>query len=177
MEIEPEGREEEELGLFLDKDLTKEQQQQQASPYRHVIMTTVLMSCVVFVFCSLVSSKANIGVNDNGIEVSVITEEEEERHLLPYSEIATIPPDPDALPVGPDVKEGLAEKYGRWHFWDGEEELRPDNSNLCDEYTNCDVPGDEFPEDSWQSDAVFVNHILNDADELVTRAMEAIFEE
>jgi hypothetical protein len=99
------------------------------------------------------------------------------RKAIAYSKLATIPPDPDSRPVGDDVKEELAAKYGHWHFWDGEEDNRPENEDMCDKYPNCDVPDDDFPEDSWQGDAVFVNHILNDADELVTRAMEAIFEE
>jgi hypothetical protein len=34
-----------------------------------------------------------------------------------------------------------------------------------------------FSAQQWQADAVYVNHILNDADQLVSRAMEAIFEE
>ena len=38
-----------------------------------------------------------------------------------------------------------------------------------------DIPGEDFPETAWQADAVFVNHILNDADELIARTMEAIF--
>mmetsp|Transcript_10637 Transcript_10637/g.26864 ORF Transcript_10637/g.26864 Transcript_10637/m.26864 type:complete len:672 (-) Transcript_10637:1123-3138(-) len=39
------------------------------------------------------------------------------------------------------------------------------------------MPGEEFPDDAWQADAVYVNHILNDADKLIGRTMEAIFVE
>jgi len=103
--------------------------------------------------------------------------QQQQRRAVAYSAISKPQPDPDSLPVSDKVKEELAAKYGRWKFWDGEEENRPDDAKMCDGVPNCDVPGDDFPEDGWQGDAVFVNHILNDADALITRAMEAIFEE
>jgi hypothetical protein len=75
-----------------------------------------------------------------------------------------------------DKKKELAEKYGKWNFWDGDEEDRPANDYMA-KYPNRDIPGDDLPEDAWQADAVFVNHYLNDADKLITRAMEAIYSE
>lgn len=118
----------------------------------------------------------NLDANSNSTEEKTWSSRIK-RRLATYSQVGTIPPDPDTLSVGPDVKEGLSEKYGRWHFWDGEEENRPDDSDLCKGFRNCDFEGDELKEDLWQSDAVFVNHLLNDADSLIFRAMEAIFEE
>lgn len=99
------------------------------------------------------------------------------RRAATYSELSTIVPDPDCLPTSDEKKEELAAKYGRWHFWDGEEDDRDEQEDICVDYPSCDIPGDEFDEMQWQADAVYVNHILNDADQLVGRAMEAIFEE
>ena len=45
------------------------------------------------------------------------------------------------------------EKWGKWGFWDGEEEIRP-SEDYCGKYDNRDIPGDKFPENSWQTDAV-----------------------
>lgn len=70
----------------------------------------------------------------------------------------------------------LAKKWEKWKFWDGEEDMRPKVDYLSS-YPNKDCPGDELPDDAWQADAVFVNHYLNDADKLISRAMEAIFAE
>lgn len=93
-----------------------------------------------------------------------------------YSKFATFPPLVD--PPLPDTEqaEALAEKYGKWRFWDGDEDLRPQEDYLS-KYPNKDCPGEEFPDDAWQVDAVFVNHYLNDADSLIARAMEAIHSE
>mmetsp|Transcript_27767 Transcript_27767/g.65251 ORF Transcript_27767/g.65251 Transcript_27767/m.65251 type:complete len:895 (-) Transcript_27767:3416-6100(-) len=93
-----------------------------------------------------------------------------------YSKYATILPLVDhPLPNDEEI-EKLEEKYGRWHFWDGDEEERP-MEDYTAKYPNRDMPGEDFPDDSWQADAVYVNHILNDADQLIGRAMEAIFVE
>jgi hypothetical protein len=93
-----------------------------------------------------------------------------------YSKYATILPLIDH-PLPDDAKKAaLAETWGSWHFWDGEEDMRPSNDYLA-KYPHRDIPGDEFPEDAWQTDAVFVNHYLNDADLLLSRTMEAIFSE
>ena len=58
----------------------------------------------------------------------------------------------------------------------GDEDIRP-KDDYCGKYPNRDIPNDEFPDDAWQVDAVFVNHYLNDADKLISRAMEAIYTE
>jgi hypothetical protein len=93
-----------------------------------------------------------------------------------YKELSTIIPDPEHVPVDEDTLKKLATEWGRWHFWDGDEDKRP-KGDYCGAFENRDIPGDEFPDESWQNDAVFVNHIVNDAEQLVSRAMEAIFVE
>ena len=94
----------------------------------------------------------------------------------PYSVISQITPDPEHLPLDEATKEALTEKWGKWHFWDGEEDNRP-KDDYCGKYPNRDIPGDDFPEDSWQTDAVYVNHILDDGEQLISRTMEAIYTE
>ena len=93
-----------------------------------------------------------------------------------YSNRATIPPLIDHPFPDDKTKEAIAETFGKWRFWDGDEENRP-LEDYCGKYPNRDIPGDDFPDEAWQGDAVFVNHILNDGDQLVARAMEAIFTE
>jgi hypothetical protein len=93
-----------------------------------------------------------------------------------YSKFAVVHPLVDHPLPEDATKQALAEKWGHWHFWDGDEDMRPKNDYLA-KYPHRDIPGDEFPEDAWQADAVFVNHYLNDADQLISRAMEAIFTE
>eukprot|EP00547_Thalassionema_nitzschioides_P003449 CAMPEP_0194200592 /NCGR_PEP_ID=MMETSP0156-20130528/1126_1 /TAXON_ID=33649 /ORGANISM="Thalassionema nitzschioides, Strain L26-B" /LENGTH=895 /DNA_ID=CAMNT_0038925605 /DNA_START=103 /DNA_END=2790 /DNA_ORIENTATION=- len=83
--------------------------------------------------------------------------------------------DLETLPIDDTKRDELAEKYGKWGFWDGDAEIRP--KDYLSKYPNSDIPGDDFPQDAWQTDAVYVNHFLNDADKLIDRAMEAIFEE
>mmetsp|Transcript_17057 Transcript_17057/g.47915 ORF Transcript_17057/g.47915 Transcript_17057/m.47915 type:complete len:918 (+) Transcript_17057:96-2849(+) len=93
-----------------------------------------------------------------------------------YSKFATIVPMPQVPLPEETQKEALGAKWGHWHFWDGDEDTRPPD-DFTAKFPNRDVTAEEFPEDAWQGDAVFVNHILNDADQLITRAMEAIFTE
>lgn len=93
-----------------------------------------------------------------------------------YSKFATILPLVDHAQPDENAKAALAEKYGKWRFWDGEEVERP-MEDYAGKFPNRDIPGDQFPNYAWQADAVYVNHILNDADKLIARTMEAIFEE
>jgi hypothetical protein len=93
-----------------------------------------------------------------------------------YSKLSTVLPLPDHDLPDENTKQELSVKWGHWHFWDGDEDLRPTNDYMA-KYPNRDIPGDDFPDDAWQTDAVFVNHYLNDADSLISRAMEAIFTE
>jgi hypothetical protein len=91
-----------------------------------------------------------------------------------YSKYATILPLVDHPLPNEEEKEKLAEKFGKWHFWDGDEEERP-MEDYMSKYPNRDMPGEEIDDYAWQADAVYVNHILNDADQLIARTMEAIF--
>ena len=84
------------------------------------------------------------------------------------------------VPKEPQTKEekeaALLEKYGEWHFWDGEPEIRP-KDDYASQHPHRDIPEEAFPDNSWQVDAVYANHFLNDASNLASRAEEAIFEE
>lgn len=93
-----------------------------------------------------------------------------------YSKIATFKPLVDPPLPDKETMQELAQKWGKWGFWDGDEDMRPKNDYLS-QYPNMDCPGDKLPDDAWQVDAVFVNHYLNDADKLISRAMDAIFAE
>jgi len=71
----------------------------------------------------------------------------------------------------------LSRIYGTWGFYDGSSEDRPtdpyvtvDNSDIY-----LDVKAADFPEESWQVDAVYVNHFLDAATKLVRRGQEGIF--
>ena len=68
------------------------------------------------------------------------------------------------------------EKWGKWKFYDGGAEIRP-KEDYCANYPNRDVPSSDFPDDSWQIDAVYVNHFLNEGITLVKRVQEAILTE
>jgi hypothetical protein len=93
-----------------------------------------------------------------------------------YSKYATFKPLMDPPLPSEENSQKLVEKWGKWSFWDGDEGMRPTKDYLS-AYPNKDCPGESFPDDSWQVDAVFVNHYLNDADKLISRAMDAIFAE
>jgi hypothetical protein len=97
---------------------------------------------------------------------------------LVYSNMATIVPDPEHLPIDPATHDAYAAKWDAWHFWDGQEEDRP-TGDYAGEFDpiHRDIPANDLPDESWQVDAVFVNHLLNDGEKLVSRAMEAIFTE
>jgi len=73
-------------------------------------------------------------------------------------------------------KESLIEQWGKWHFWDGAESTRPTEDYMA-EFPNRDCPFDGFPYTAWQADAVYVNHMIDSAGELVERAKEAIYTE
>ena len=93
-----------------------------------------------------------------------------------YSTIGKVPDDPYHVPVDDETRAQIAEKWGKWRFWDGEEDDRP-TGDYAAEYPNRDISGDDLPDTAWQADAVYVNHILNDADKLIARAKEAIYTE
>ena len=94
-----------------------------------------------------------------------------------YSQYATIVPDPEVLPPDEATTTALEEEWGAWHFWAGTEDMRPAVGDYCAAYAYRDVPAEDFDDDAWQADAVFVNHILDSGGELVQRAQDAIFAE
>lgn len=103
-------------------------------------------------------------------------EDDEPFPLNIYSKFATYKPLMN-LPLADEVTaKDLAKQWGKWSFWDGDEDERP-LEDYMSKYPNKDIPGDDFPDDAWQADAVFVNHYLDAADKLVFRAMEAIYAE
>lgn len=104
------------------------------------------------------------------------TEKEDKDTRRQIASIPAIPIDRDQLPLDESTKEEMIEKWGQWHFWDGDEDMRP-KEDYTAKYPHRDIPGDDFPDEAWQVDAVYVNHYLNDADKLISRAMEAIFTE
>lgn len=73
-------------------------------------------------------------------------------------------------------KQAIIDKWGNWTFWDDEESIRP-KEDYCAKYPHRDIPGDELPENAWQQDAVYANHFLDAASNLVARAQKAIYEE
>jgi hypothetical protein len=116
---------------------------------------------------------AAASTGDGGAEDVVVGEDDKR---FSYKTLSAITPDPEHVPVDEETQKTLATEWGRWHFWDGDEDTRP-SGDYCGQYPNRDVPGDDFPDEAWQNDAVFVNHLINDAEQLVSRAMEAIFVE
>jgi hypothetical protein len=93
-----------------------------------------------------------------------------------YSKFATFKPLLDTPLPDEETSKQLTDKWGKWSFWDGDEDMRPTEEYLS-KHPHKDCPGEDLPDDSWQVDAVFVNHYLNDADKLISRAMDAIFAE
>ena len=83
---------------------------------------------------------------------------------------------PWTRPMSDEEKEAMAEKWGKWHFWDGDPDSRPTEDYMAP-FPNRDCPSDKFPNTAWQADAVYVNHMLDSAGELVSRAKEAIYTE
>mmetsp|Transcript_12707 Transcript_12707/g.27031 ORF Transcript_12707/g.27031 Transcript_12707/m.27031 type:complete len:1165 (+) Transcript_12707:51-3545(+) len=72
----------------------------------------------------------------------------------------------------------LAGLYGYWGFYDGAADERP-----AEPYTSpaaagnefSDVGEEDFPDEAWQVDAVYVNHFLDAGEKLVRRGQEAMF--
>lgn len=83
---------------------------------------------------------------------------------------------PWTRPMSDEEKEAMAEEWGKWHFWDGDPDSRPTEDYMAP-FPNRDCPSDKFPNTAWQADAVYVNHMLDSAGELVSRAKEAIYTE
>jgi hypothetical protein len=94
----------------------------------------------------------------------------------PSSKVPPLEPDLEAGPIPDDKKSDLYQQWGGFSFWDGDEDIRPADDYM-NNHPNHDIPGDDFPQDAWQTDAVYVNHYLDAGGKLVDRTMEAIFTE
>ena len=124
-----------------------------------------------------IKQESSQGPNDLSSEEPKQEIKEETKTVAPkVSKIPLVELDSQTGRSDESVRLEESQKWGSWHFWDGESSNRP-KEDYCGKYPNRDIPGDNFPENSWQVDAVYVNHYLNDADKLVQRAMEAIFTE
>ena len=106
--------------------------------------------------------------------------------LPPIDEKPNNPPAPAPAPSGGNNNSSPSENestpdygnWGHWKFYDGGAEDRPDN-DYCGEAdpVHRDIKGDDLPQNSWQVDAVYVNHFLDEALKLVQRTKEAIYTE
>ena len=96
-------------------------------------------------FLCLGSTRAEGGLRVE--ESNTVESEQSRRKAITYSKRSTIVPDPDALPVDEEKAKELAATYGRWHFWDGEEDMRPEDADMCNGYPSCDIPGEDFEEE------------------------------
>ncbi|GKY96425.1 hypothetical protein MPSEU_000602000 [Mayamaea pseudoterrestris] len=122
------------------------------------------------------SSSSSSSSTDSSNGNSLINRKMNHSTELLYSNYATIVPDPYVSQPSDEKLQTLQEKWSKWKFWDGDEEMRP-KGDYCAAFTNRDIPGDAFPDNAWQADAVFVNHYLDAAEQLISRAKEAIFTE
>ena len=95
---------------------------------------------------------------------------------LVYSKVSSFDLDLDATALSDESHTAMVEKWGKWKFWDGDEDMRP-SGDYCAHFPHRDIPGDDFPDNAWQTDAVFVNHLIDAAEQLIARAKESIFTE
>ncbi len=74
------------------------------------------------------------------------------------------------------TKAALAATWGQWQpLQDLKAPRRPPLP--CSPFDHCDVPRSQFPPLAWQSDAQFLHEFVTQAQDLVTRAQEAILAE
>ncbi len=73
------------------------------------------------------------------------------------------------------AKEALTQQWGKWSVWKDKKAPRP--ALPCSSFDHCDVPQTKFPRNAWQTDAEFLEPFLHQAQELITRAQEAILAE
>ena len=115
-----------------------------------------------------VESVQQLPVNNTDIETAVSNPAPPTNPSWKYSQYATIAPDPyrpaKTAAEGEDSSSSSSnpwsKEWGSWSFWDGDEGIRPARRPYAD-YAYRDVPGDDFDDNAWTVDAVFVNHILD----------------
>jgi hypothetical protein len=73
------------------------------------------------------------------------------------------------------AKEALTKQWGKWSLLKDPKAPRP--TLPCHQFDHCDVPRSKFPRNAWQTDTDFLEPFLTQAQELVTRAQEAILAE
>jgi len=90
---------------------------------------------------------------------------------------ATPAPVKNEGPQSPAPTQDFGE-WGFWKFYDGAKEDRPKN-DYCGEADpiHRDIDPNDFPENAWQTDAVYVNHFLDEGLKLVSRVRDAIYAE
>jgi len=94
-----------------------------------------------------------IPVNENSVEQNDSKPDEDNNNAFLYSKYATVLPLVDHPLPNEDEKEAVTEKFGKWGFYDGDEDERP-MEDYTAKYPNRDMPGNEFADDAWQADAV-----------------------
>lgn len=117
------------------------------------------------------NSTSNDSVNRGGDPSDFAEEQSTPETLLEKSKVRKY--QRRAQPYQPSIDEELIAKWGIWSF----NEPRPDLSQLYLKYPNRDIPSSEFPVNSWQRNTTYLEGFLNQAQDLVTRTMEAILEE
>ena len=161
----------------------------------------ILILLMVFVFVVSFNSSSNNSNSSDNLEIHQPVSQNpppippsSNRHEPPPSAPKSIPThpthaptiNPTVLPEGQtrapisqqDKIQAEIKQWGKWHFWDNvDPALRPALSSYVSLYPNGDVPYKKFPPKAWQGDAVFVNHFLDSAVELIQRAKDVIFTE
>jgi hypothetical protein len=76
------------------------------------------------------------------------------------------------------MRKALADTWGQWKLLQDPQASTTRRPALpCHDYDHCDVPRSNFPPHAWQGDQEFLEIFLTQAQELVTRAQEAILAE
>jgi hypothetical protein len=78
-------------------------------------------------------------------------------------------------PPADEVFNEYAKTWGTWQL--GQELPQMDRAAFCGNHEHCDVPLDKFPSNAWQKDKAFMTKFLEEADQLVDRARNAILAE
>eukprot|EP00518_Triparma_eleuthera_P015769 CAMPEP_0197560036 /NCGR_PEP_ID=MMETSP1320-20131121/22387_1 /TAXON_ID=91990 /ORGANISM="Bolidomonas sp., Strain RCC2347" /LENGTH=805 /DNA_ID=CAMNT_0043121551 /DNA_START=357 /DNA_END=2774 /DNA_ORIENTATION=- len=89
----------------------------------------------------------------------------------PNTDTDTVPDTPNTPDTTPDAP--LPEPVKLFKFYDDASRSRPDYSS----FPSRDVPSSSFPDTSWQNDAVYLNHFIQEGVELIDRTLQAIVSE
>jgi hypothetical protein len=100
---------------------------------------------------------------------------QQQQQQPPPTVSARVPYKRRGQPLTDDEHLAMVEKWGTWG-WD-EEKDRPTLDDVYAKYPNRDVPYKQFPSKAWQTDKAYVSRFLQEGQDLVMRAMEAILAE